>query len=384
MATKNKRPDGEGNIRQRPDGRWEARYVAGAKPDGSPLRRSVYGLTQEEVSKKLLEVRQQIATGQFVEPDRMTTGQWLDTWFTEYVKPSKKASTATGYEDTIRLHIKPYVGGYRLQKMRPHQVQAGFNQLVKNGFAPATVAKARTVLHAALKRAVQNRLIPTNPCEDISIPKQEQDEVRYFTLEEQRRFVAALPDTTSGRALAFILGTGLRAAECCGLRWSDVKKDEITVAQTIRRNRNFEKTEGKTTLTTSTPKTRAGARTIPLTPRLNEILAEQRKGQLAARLRLGASWNERDLVFSTSAGTPLEGRNLTRALHVVLRKAGIERLGVHALRHTFATRAIENGMDYRTLSEILGHSKVAITMQLYVHSTPETKRKAMASMDKFL
>ncbi len=230
---KNKRPNNEGSIRQRPNGSWEARYVAGTKPDGSPVRRSVYGSTQEEVSKKLLEVRQQIATGQLVEPDRITTAQWLDTWFMEYVKPSKKASTATGYEDTIRLHIKPYVGGFKLQKLRPHQVQAGFNQLVKDGFAPATIAKARTILHAALKRAIQNRLILSNPCEDISIPKQEHEEVRFFTLEEQRRFVDALPNTSAGRALAFILGTGLRVAECCGLRWSDIQKDEITIAQTI-------------------------------------------------------------------------------------------------------------------------------------------------------
>jgi integrase len=379
-----KRTNGEGTIRQRADGRWEAQYIAGLRPDGRPVRRSIYGKTQGEVAKKLLEVRGQIANGQHIEPVQMTVSDWLDIWFNEYVLPSKKASTAASYEDSIRLHIKPYLGGYKLQKLRPDEVQAGFNKLAQAHYSPATIIKARTILRAALKRAVRNRLILTNPCEDIEIPKAEQEEVRYFSLEEQKRFLAALPDNTMGRALAFILGTGLRASECCGLRWSDIRRDELTVAQTIRRNRNYGEGSKKTKLIKSTPKTRAGARSIPLSPRLREILAAQRREQRIMRMKCGPNWNDNDLVFTTALGSPLEGRNLTRALHAVLDKAGIERLGVHALRHTFATRAVESGMDYRTLSEILGHSRVAITMQLYVHSSKETKRKAMDAMDQFL
>ena len=379
-----KRSNGEGTIRLRADGRWEAQYISGLRPDGKPIRRSIYGKTQADVAKRLLEVRGQIANGQSIEPVHMTVSDWLDIWFKEYVVLSKKPSTAAGYEDSIRMYIKPYVGGYKLQKLRPDEVQAGFNKLARQHYSPATIIKARTILRAALKRAVRNRLILTNPCEDIEIPKAEQEEVRYFSPEEQKRFLAALPDNTAGRALAFILGTGLRASECCGLRWSDIRRDELMVAQTIRRTRNYGDGVEKTALLKGTPKTRAGARCIPLSRRLTEILAAQRREQRLMRMKCGANWNENDLVFATALGTPLEGRNLTRALHAVLDKAGIERLGVHALRHTFATRAVESGMDYRTLSEILGHARVAITMQLYVHSSKETKRKAMDAMDRFL
>lgn len=135
---------------------------------------------------------------------------------------------------------------------------------------------------------------------------------------------------------------------------------------------------------TSTPKTKAGRRTIPLTPKLKEILAAQRRHQLESRLAAGSKWHSLDLVFTTEVGTPYEGRNLTRTLHRVLKDQGIQRLGVHALRHTFATRAIESGMDVRTLSEILGHSNITLTLQLYAHSTSETKRKAMESLEIFL
>jgi integrase len=379
-----KRSNGEGTIRLRADGRWEAQYTAGYRADGKSIRRSIYGKTQAEVSKRLLEVRGQVSRGLYVEPDNMTLADWMDIWFKEYVLLSKKPSTATSYEDSIKLHIIPYLGRNKLQKLRPDQVQSGFNELVRKHYAPATIRKARTILHTALQRAVRNHLILTNPCEDIEIPKEHQDEVRYFTVTEQKRFLEALPDNTPGRALGFILGTGLRASECCGLRWCDVHRDEFTVSHTILRSRDFESEEQRTVLTSGTPKTRAGARTIPLSNRLSEILVEQRKEQRIIRMKCGSKWNDQDLVFTTALGTPLEGRNLTRALHEVLDKAGIERLGVHALRHTFATRAVENGMDYRTLSEILGHARVAITMQLYVHSTDETKRKAMAAMDRFL
>jgi len=224
-----------------------------------------------------------------------------------------------------------------------------------------------------------------NPSEHTILPKLEQKHIRFFTLDEQKRFVDALPDSTAGRALYFILGTGIRAAELTGLRWSDIQGKQFTVAQTIRRNRDFDSDgEQRTSLQTSTPKTRAGRRTIPLSPKMLDLLAIQRKRQLEAKLKAGEGWNSNNLVFCSEIGTPYEGRNLTRVLHRTLHKAGIEQLGVHALRHTFATRAVESGMDMRTLSEILGHTKVSLTLQLYAHSTDETKRNAMEMMDAFL
>ena len=183
----------------------------------------------------------------------------------------------------------------------------------------------------------------------------------------------------------FILGTGLRVAELCGLRWSDIHGSYFTIAQTIRRNRNFsEDAQTRTFLETNSPKTKAGRRTIPLSAKMQELLAIQRRIQIQTRLAQGYKWNANDLVFCSDLGTPYEGRNLSRALHRTLEQAGIERLGVHALRHTFATRAIESGMDVRTLSEILGHTKIALTLQLYAHSSMETKIKELSKMDAFL
>lgn len=182
-----------------------------------------------------------------------------------------------------------------------------------------------------------------------------------------------------------ILGTGLRVSELCGLRWKDVTGGTIKISQSIRRLQSVESKKGhKTELVTSKPKTKAGMRKIPLSPKLNAILAKERQAQAEILLKLGASRGENDLVFASALGKPLDVRNISRALYNMLDKLGIERRGVHALRHTFATRAIENGMDVRTLSEILGHADVAVTLRLYVHSSMETKQKSMDMMDNLL
>lgn len=380
-----KRSNNEGHIRQRPNGLWEAQYIAFYKPDGRPVRRSVYGKKKAEVRTKLRDILLSIERDEYIEPSRLTVRDWLEEWFRIYCLPHKKASTCTGYEDEIFLHLVPYIGRYPLQELKAQHVQANVNALVKEGKASATVRKAYTILHAALEQAVINQMIVRNPSKYTILPKFEQAEIRFFTQEEQRRFIDALPDSTAGRALYFILGTGLRMAELSGLRWSDIDGCSFTVKQTIRRNRDFsDNATTRTRLETSTPKTKAGRRTIPLSTKMQDLLAVQRKIQLQTRLAQGPAWNANDLVFCSDIGTPYEGRNLARALHRTLEQACLEPMGVHALRHTFATRAIESGMDVRTLAEILGHSKVALTLQLYAHSSMETKQKELAKLDVFL
>lgn len=385
MPTQKKRGNNEGTIRKRSDGRWEAVFTTGHKADGKPIRRSVYGATRKEVSSRLHEILRQIEDEEYVEPQKLTVGDWLDEWWKVYCLPFKKTSTATGYESCIVWHLKPYIGHRQLQGLRAEHIQAVVNALVSEGKAPSTVRKAYAVLRLACEQAVVNEILPRNPAKRIILPKKEQDEIRFFTVDEQRRFINALPDDASGRALYFILGTGLRLAELSGLRWSDIQANQFTIAQTIRRNRNFDDMDSRrTSLQVSTPKTKAGRRTIPLTPKLKDILAEQKRQQAQSRILAGDEWQEMGLVFTTELGTPLEGRNLTRTLHRVLKEAKLEQLGVHALRHTFATRAMESGMDLRTLSEILGHANITLTLQLYAHSTSESKRNAMKSMEIFL
>lgn len=378
-----KRGNHEGHIRQRPDGRWEAQYTAGYKADGRPNRRSVYGKEREEVQKKLRAIAQQLDESRYVEPSAVTVEKWLRTWFDEYFRTNHRASTASVYDSHINTHLVPALGAMKLQKLRPEHIQAMINDERQAGLSAGTVRKTVEVLKCALNQAVDNGLIPWSPADKVVQPKAEQKDIDFLTPSEVAALVKELPDSTSGRALLFILNTGLRVSEVCGLRWQDVQLKQFSIRQVIMRTKAFDGKANSTELTAAPPKTKASQRDIPLLPAARRIIDRERLVNRANRLRAGALWADNDLVFCTPVGTPKDPANLRRTLSDALKKAGLKHRGIHALRHTFATNAIHSGMDVSSLAAIIGHTKIAFTLQTYVHSDMEQKRKAMESMPQF-
>ncbi|MDL2318679.1 site-specific integrase [Eubacteriales bacterium OttesenSCG-928-A19] len=222
-----------------------------------------------------------------------------------------------------------------------------------------------------------------------------QAEINPLTLEEQRLLLAHLPDTTAGRALAFFLRTGLRASELCGLQWGDIDADSFHVqrsAQYVSIPKDQQVDSVKCILDIESTKTRSSNRHIPLTDAVRSILEAQRVAQIRQRLVVGVLWNcgtpgqGECYVFATRVGTVMDRNNLSRTLRAALKKAGIESRGVHALRHTFATNGIIHvkNANVHTISKILGHRKVAFTMQQYVHSDLDTKRASMQAIDSLI
>ena len=350
-----KRGNNEGSVYQRKDGRWT-------------------GKTQDETLKKLREKQASIDKGEFVEPSALKVSQWLNTWFQEYAKPRMRASTLAEHERVIRNHLVPFLGSYKLQSLRTEHVQAFINH--QNYLAPATVTRQVGILKAALKQALENQLISRNPAAFTKLPKQEQKEIEFLTAAEQSELLSILPATTHGRAIHFSLGTGLRASELCGLRWRDIENDGIQIRQTCVL------VKGKPVI--GEPKTKAGRRFIPLSAKLKYILTQQKQAQRIERLKAGSVWTDGDYVFASAIGTPLDRNNLARTYRGLLKKKGLASRGLHTLRHTFATNWVQGHYDLRTLSEILGHSKVAFTMQIYVHSDNATKKRGMDYMESLL
>ena len=377
-----KRANGEGSIYQRADGVWRGQYTAA---DGK--RRNVYAKTQKELTKKLRAVMNTMDRGEWVEPSQMTVGEWLNIWLRDWAPLAVRASTLATYADTVRLHLLPGLGAYRLQDPRlADRLQTFVNKQAQAGFAPATVKRQIAVFQAAMKKAVERRLCFHNPAATVVRPKQEQKEIEFLTREEIARVLPCLPGSTQGRALRFILGTGLRVGELCGLRWCDIDGEGVHVNQTaytLQQN-------GKQTVLFNPPKTRNGKRVIPMNAKLEEILTQQRQTQRAERLRAGSAWQGpeagggRQFIFATMTGGPADRANLARCLRESLKAAGLKSRGVHALRHTFATQWVQSGADLKTLSEILGHANVAFTMQKYVHSDTNIKRQGMTTMAEII
>lgn len=372
-----KRASNEGTIRKRPDGRWEARYLASGK------RRSIYAHSQEEAKKKLREALHSLDKGEYVEPSRMTVAVWLDTWYQAYGKPKWRESTAAIHADNIRLHLKPALGKILLQKLRTDQIQSFISKQIEKGLSSASIRKQMEPLKSALKQAVDNQLLLRNPADKVSLPAANQTEIECLTPNEQKALIPLLVGSTSKRALLFILKTGLRASELCGLRWADIETDSFTVKQGVQRVR----INGETKIFIAPPKTKAGWRTIPLSPITLAILEEQKREQRKQRLTVGEVWQGgipgqgETYVFSSDVGTPLDRTNLGRVLRKTLDDSGLKHRGIHALRHTFATNYVRASKDYRALSEILGHTKVAFTIQLYVHSDIDTKRDTLTAIE---
>jgi integrase len=373
-----KAPNGEGSVYYENN---TDRYVFSYTDQDGQRRRKRFK-TRKEADKAKRETLTSMDRGEYVEPSALTLAKWLNTWLQEYAAPSVRASTLAAHGEIIRLHLAPAFPKMLLQGLRTEHIQAFINRQVRHGYAPATVKRQMATLKTALKQAVKNQLITRNPAEYVNMPKMEQKEIKSLTIEEVISLKRVIPDDTEGRALLFILGTGLRVSEACGLRWCDVSAEGIHVNQityTLNKKRVYE-----------APKTRAGKRFIPLTDKLQAILDTQRQAQRRERVKAGAAWQggepgkKEQSVFATEVGTPADRSNISRKLRACLDTAGLEHRGVHALRHTFASIWAQSGVDVETLSEVIGHTKVAFTMQTYVHSNTKTKRKAMEIMSEYL
>lgn len=358
--------------RKRNDGRWEARYTT---PDGK--RHSAYGKTKQEAAAARREVLNKMERGEYVKPDKLTLGVWIDRWFDLYEKPKIREKTAAVHTDNIRLHIKPALGDIPIQKLTTDQIQAFVNRLSgeKNR---NTVSKILEPLKMCLKKAYQNRLISFNPAETIIIPPGPVKEVKALTLEEQCVLLEKLPDTTAGDAIRFILLTGLRASELCGLQWLDIRETSFLVQRgAVYVNGN---------LSLNDTKSKAGRRNIPLGQATVTILDRQRKRQLQQRLAAGSAWRADDaghgdcFVFATEVGTAADKNNLGRVLRKTLKENELPKVGLHALRHSFITDNVRAGVDPRTLKELAGHAKISTTLQIYAHSDQEAKLNAVEAV----
>ena len=376
-----RRANGEGSIRKRKDGRWEGRYTAGRDSvTGKPIYKNVLGKTQAEVKAKL---KQAIETSNGLDASKVgmyTVGQWMDVWFEHYAKVKVRPSSHQTYRGYIENHIKPNIGTIPLEKLTTLDLQKLYKELLTSGridrieskhqpkgLSVKTVRNLHQIISSALALAKEQKLIVSNPAEGCALPKPEHKEMKTLPAEQLQSFLQEAKESGVFELYYLELATGLRRGELLGLKWEDIDLERGS----LRVRRQIARINGE--VVEAPLKTKNAYRTLPLAEDTIDVLKTQRK-------KTGNSpW-----VFPSPVGGPISPDSVLHMLHRVLKRAGLPRVRFHDLRHTFATLALQNGVDVKTVSGMLGHFSAGFTLDTYAHVTTESQRQAAQTMGSLL
>ncbi|MFJ9819960.1 tyrosine-type recombinase/integrase [Streptomyces sp. NPDC101151] len=375
MAQRKRNPNGAGSIWQRKDGRYEARvYVP--QPDGTRARKTVYGNTWEECDEKRQELVRRARQGIPTPTRSAKLSEWLPYWLAHYVEPRRKLSTYDKYETHVRLYLIPLLGTKRLESLSVADVRR-FITRMQNANTAATAKEAHRVLRTALTAAVREELITRNVASLVEPPRVKLRDIHPWTLEETLTFLEAARRDPLYAAFVLAVAMGLRRGELVGLRWSDVDLDNrvLHVRQQTQRRRG--------TLYDDDPKSRR-KRVVPMPALCIAPLRWHRLRQREAFARTGITWSENGYVFATRNGRPVEPRNVYRSFTRVAADAEMRVVRLHDARHGCATLLTAAGVAPRVIMEILGHSQISITMDVYTHVVHDTQREAISHMDRLL
>jgi integrase len=364
-------------ITKRGDGRWMGRYYAWTAA-GSRKRVTVYGQTRQEAADRMREAQERNRQGIPV-PDRTwKLGDWLDYWLEHVVTVNRRPATYRLYEMTVRLYLKPGLGSSPLTRLSASRVQAFFTGQLAAGRSIRTVQVMKTVLFSALSRAMREELVVRNVAHLAELPQWERKPITPWTAAEARAFLDAAKRDPLYPAFMLLLLYGLRRGEVLGLRWRDVDEDdgEIRIRQQVQRMRGE--------LHLYPVKTTAGRRDLPLLPIAQTVLDLRQHAQAADRAELGRAWQDHGLVFTTKTGRPVEPQNLVRSFHRICTTHGLRDIKVHHLRHTTATLLKNLGVPARDAQIILGHSRLAITLEIYTHEDRQAHRDALGRISEVL
>lgn len=379
-----KRGQNEGSIAQRPDGTWCARITVGRDADGKQKRRAFYGKTRREVQEKMTAALNEVNNKTYIEPSKITVEQWLDIWLEEYARPSLRESTYALKCFFCDKYVKPQFGGQKLQDLRGEDIQRYLNSIsTDTELSGGTIEKIYLVFNASLKQAVCNDILAKNPVDKVRPIRTEKAQARVLTLEEQQRFVKAAKAVYRGEIFILMLATGLRIGEVLALTWGDIdfKNNTIRVNKTVSRSYNPQGKQSKHGQSIASPKTKSGNRKIPMLPQVKEMLEEYRKEPTVLIPHRGNTLVIDGLIFKGSTGALLDRSAVTKTtFHSIAKLAGLEDVTPHCLRHTFATRGLENGIPLKVMQELLGHASIKMTADIYTHVLPETKTGEMMKL----
>ena len=383
-------------ISKRADGRYQGRFTFQGE------RFTLYDRDIKALQKKMADAKYEMEHGIYMNAQHMTLNTFFDTWVSEIKEHTVKANTISVYMEIYKIHIAPTLGKLQVSSINKLMVQRLLNTMSKNGLSPNTLAKTKAILYSIFKEAMENRMISYNPCENITI-RRDKTERRVLSWQEQQMFLEAIRGSRYEMLCILGLSTGLRIGELSGLRWSDINFEEktLTVERTYIYLHDVKNHQMKDEF--HSPKTKNSCRTIRLLDSTLELLQTHKKKQEEEKASMGDQWcpveDGENLVFTTKSGGPVRGLNVAETLNNYVKKINkkeallaakehrepvvFERITPHTLRHTFATRAFESGIPPKVVQQILGHSSLEMTMDLYTHVTEDVQSKEIQKLTMF-
>lgn len=404
---KNKRANGDGSIRQRKDGSWEARFITGTDPvTGKPIRKSIYGKSKPDVAEKLRAATSARDKGDYFEPSKLTIRKWFNIWISEYCG-DKKYSTLKQYKSFGENHICKSLGSIKIAELTPVHIQRFYNDLSRNGkvvkkkdeksgkavvtyeaMSAKSIRNVHGILSKCLNVAVNQGLIKSNPAERVTLPKVIREEIQPLTEDQQKAFVQAVNGNDYKNILILILFTGLREGEAIGLTWDcvDFQKGALKVYRQLQKRPVAD--GGYTFCPLKNSKTRV----IKLSPYVVTVLTNQKAKQAAEKLKAGASWQgfqnveERKtaLVFTNEKGLNIAAETIRLNFKKVAAAVGVPQARVHDLRHTYAVNCLQCGDDFKTVQAALGHATAAFTLDVYGHVSERMREESAKRQEEYI
>jgi integrase len=370
-----RRGHGEGSIYQRKDGRWAASITLEGRK-----RKTFYGKTRKEVQEQLKVALLEQKQGTLVTSPQQTVEQYLKYWLENVHRQSIRVLSYVRYEEFVRLHLVPAIGHIQMQKLSPQHLQALYARKLDEGMAPKSVIFMHNLMHKALKDAIRWNLVSRNVCDAVSPPRRKRFETHPLNTEQVHQLLEAARGHPQEALFVLALATGMRRGELLGLKWQDINFAMGSLQ--VRRTLNYVPHKG---FVEAEPKTEKSRRSIMLAPFALEVLLKHQTRQQVAKAKAGDAWQERDLVFCTSRGTPLDPRTQVHLpFKKLLKQAGLPNIRFHDLRHSTATMLLSMGVHPKVVQELLGHNQISMTMDIYSHVMPTLQQEAINKLNDTL
>lgn len=369
---------GGGTVYQRSDGR----YVASMKNPNNGKRIERYAKTEKEAEKKLEDIKFEIRQNTLVTGPRQTVEQFLNMWLEEVHKPEVEKISYIQQSRLAKNHIIPALGHFQLKSLSAQHVQQLYTTLFHKGYKTNTILGIHNILHKALKTAVRWKLVPSNVSDEATIPRKQMEAKvgRALTAEQALQLLKVSRGHALEALIALALVTALRHGEIMALHWRDVDLEGMRLS--IQWTVTHDWTEG---YIESDPKSKKSRRSVQLPRFVAQALLRHKEKQLEQKRKAGERWEENGLVFSNRYGRYLSPGVTLRKFHKLLEQAGLPKVRIHDLRHSAASLLIiVLKMPPKLVQELLGHSTLDMTMDIYTHADESQQREMMDAFDRFL